>query len=97
MMVGATEVIDEVHRRRAGHLHLVDEDVLLDGRLPEAAELLRPGDAPPALVEELPMERARQRPVALVAGLAQLGAQRVGDVLRAEGAHLVAPGELLRA
>ena len=78
---GATEVTESRIAGRARHLHLLDEDVLLDGRLPEAAELLRPPDAPPALVEELLVERARERPVALVAGLPHLGAQRLGDVL----------------
>ena len=41
------------------------------------------------------VERLGERAVALVAGLAHLGAQRLGDVPLAERAHLVAPGELL--
>ena len=85
----------EIHRRRARHLHLVDEEVLLDGRLPHAAEILRPPDAPPALLEEPLVERAGQRTVAFVAGLSQLGAQGIGDVLGAEGPHLVPPRALL--
>src|SRR5262249_33791058 len=53
--------------------------------------------APPALLEQAAVERLRERAVAFVARLAQLRAQCVGDVRRAERAHLVAPRELLRS
>src|SRR5206468_12971501 len=51
----------EAHPGRARRLHLLDEDVLVDRGLAEPAELLRPADAPPALVEELAMEGACER------------------------------------
>src|SRR5581483_1229955 len=86
----------EAHARRAGAVHLVDEDVLLDRRLPEPAEVLRPADAPPPLVEELLVEGARERAVALVAARPHLGAERRRDVLPDEPADLVPPGFLLR-
>src|SRR5262249_15862295 len=82
-------------RRRAGGLHLVDEDVLLDRRLPHAAEFLRPAHAPPSLLEQPAMERLRERTVTFVAGLAKLRPQGLGDVRLAERPHLVPPGELL--
>src|SRR5262249_8150513 len=59
-------------------------------------ELLRPGDPPPSLREELPVERLREGAVAFVARLPHLGAQRLAHVLPHEGAHLVTPGALLR-
>src|SRR5262249_32199338 len=86
----------EPHRGRARGLHLLDEQELLDRRFPEAAELLRPADAPPALREELLVERARERTVTLVAGFPHLGDQRRGHRLPQEGPHLVPPGELRR-
>src|SRR5262249_35751257 len=81
----------EVHRWRARALHLLDEDVLLDRGLPEAAELLWPAHAPPAPLEERAVELPGQRTVALVACLTQLGAQLVGDVRLAERMDFVAP------
>ena len=81
--------------RRAGALELVDEDPLLDRRAPQAAVLRRPGEAPAAAVAQRQDELSRQRPLALVAGFAQLVQQLRGQVLGDERAHLVAPGALL--
>ena len=85
----------KLHRGRAGRLHLLDEDELVDRRLAEAAELLRPADAPPPLLEQPLVEAAGEGPVALVARLPHLGSQRGRHVPADERPHLVAPGDLL--
>src|SRR5262249_48094002 len=87
----------EAHGRRARGRHLVAEDVLLDGRLPEPAELARPAYPPPPLAEHALVAGARQRAVALVARLAHLGQERGRGALAEKATHLVAPALLLGA